>query len=125
MIEVTQTEFEKIVANAIDSLPEEHLSKLDNVAIVIEDEPNVFQRQKANLLQFQTLFGLYEGIPQYKRGNGYSLVLPDKITIFKGPLTRSVDTREELQKLANNVVWHEVAHHYGLGHARIRELEKK
>ncbi len=125
MVEVSEQKFEKLVGKAIDALPEEHLKKLDNVAIVVEDTPNQYQRIKARLPWYGTLFGLYEGIPQYKRGNGYSFVLPDKITIFRLPLCAAASDEEDLEARVKNTVWHEVAHHYGLGHQRIHELENK
>jgi predicted Zn-dependent protease with MMP-like domain len=71
-----------------------------------------------------TLYGLYEGIPLTQRTNNYSGVLPDKITIFRLPILAGASTRAEVVKQVKNTVWHEVAHHFGLAHDRIRELEK-
>jgi predicted Zn-dependent protease with MMP-like domain len=117
--------FEKIVAWAIDDLPKEYIDNLRNVAITIEDEPTREQRIKQKLHPSQTLFGLYEGIPRPARGNAYSLVIPDRITIFKRPLEAWSHSIEELMQRTRNTVWHEIAHHYGLGHGRIHELERK
>jgi predicted Zn-dependent protease with MMP-like domain len=125
MYYVDEVGFEKIVAWAIDDLPRTHVDNLKNVAIVIEDEPDEFQRQKLHLHKGMTLFGLYEGIPQTKRTNNYSLVVPDKITIFKSPIESRVNSLEELQKQVRTTVWHEIAHHYGLDHDQISRLEKK
>lgn len=116
-------EFKIIVAEAIDKIPELYAKKLNNVAFVIEDEPTPDQRQKLKLACNQTLFGLYEGIPLTKRGSGYNLVLPDKITIFKLPLMAASQGIEDFKKKVQNTVWHEVAHYYGLDHARIHKLE--
>ncbi len=121
---MSDEQFEEFVDKAIDNLPDENLKNLDNVAIVIEDWPTQLQLKKGEVKR-GTLFGLYEGIPKPTRGNSYSFVAPDKITIFKGPLTRVAVNKDHLQLLVNNTVWHEVAHHYGLGHGRINELEKK
>lgn len=117
--------FEKIVAWAIDDLPKEYIDNLSNVAITIEDDPTPAQRIKQGLRRHQTLFGLYEGIPRTSRGNGYNLVIPDRITIFKNPLEAWSSSLAELMARTRNTVWHEIAHHYGLGHDRIHELERK
>ncbi len=117
--------FEKIVAWAIDDLPKEYIDNLNNVAITIEDLPTPEQRIKQKLRPNQTLFGLYEGIPRTARGNGYNLVIPDRITIFKKPLEAWSSSIQDLMMRVRNTVWHEIAHHYGLGHDRIHELERK
>ena len=86
MFKVTQQQFEDLVAVAMDALPKRYQKHLNNVVIVVEDLPSQEQRQKQKLGPHQTLLGLYEGIPLTSRGNNYSLVLPDKITIFKIPI---------------------------------------
>ncbi len=117
--------FERIVAWAIDDLPEEYIDNLKNVAITIEDDPSPRQRRMQNLRHHQSLFGLYEGIPQTARHNNYSLVAPDRITIFKNPIERWSNSLSELASRVRNTGWHEIAHHYGLDHDRIRKLEQK
>ena len=119
----TDEEFEKIVGRALDSLPEKYTSKLDNVAIVIADEPTPEQRTKLELRCNQTLFGLYEGIPKTQRGNNYSMVLPDKITIFKLPIARATDSEDGVYDQVRHTVWHEIAHHFGLKHDQIHKLD--
>jgi predicted Zn-dependent protease with MMP-like domain len=118
-------EFEILVAQALDELPVKYTSRLDNVAIVYADEPTPQQRQELKLRCRETLFGLYQGVPLPQRGSGYNLVLPDKITIFKLPLLAASSTHEELQANIKHTLWHEIAHHFGLGHERIHELEDK
>ena len=86
MQKLNRTEFEKIVEKGIRAIPERFLRKLENVAIVIEDEPTPTQRKKLNIHLIWTLYGLYEGVPQSERGTNYSAVLPDKITIFQKPI---------------------------------------
>jgi predicted Zn-dependent protease with MMP-like domain len=117
-------EFEKVVGKALDSLPEKYTSKLDNVAIVVADEPTEEQRVKLKLHCNQTLFGLYEGIPKVQRGNNYNLVLPDKITIFKLPILRVAPDEKRLFEQVRHTLWHEIAHHFGLAHAQIHKLER-
>lgn len=125
MFVVTETEFQKIVSAAIDDIPPQYASHIKNLAFVVEDEPSEYQRQRLELLRGQTLYGLYEGIPLTKRGAGYNLVLPDKITIFKKPIEMTSTTHEELVEQVRHTLWHEVAHYYGLDHEQIHSLENK
>ena len=125
MIELTDEAFEAIIADALDTLPERYLNHVNNVAIVWEKEPTPAQREKLKLRGDQSLYGLYEGIPLTQRNNNYSMVLPDKITIFKNPTLYFAHSIEDVKKQVKNTLWHEIAHHYGLGHDRIHELEGK
>lgn len=123
MVYMNEQEFEIIIANAIDALPERFLEHAKNVAIVWAEDPSPEQRLKMNLRPYESLFGLYEGIPMTRRGDNYNLVLPDKITIFKNPILRYADNVEGVKKQTLHTLWHEIAHHYGLDHDRIHELE--
>lgn len=125
MIIIPDAEFELIVAWAIDSMPSEYIKNMHNIAFVIEDEPNIEQRNRLHLVNGMTLYGLYEGIPLPVRGAGYNLVLPDKITIFRRPILERSQNMDELREQIKNTVWHEIAHHYGLDHGRIHALEVK
>lgn len=118
-------EFEKIVADGMDAIPKEFIDKIKNVAVTIADFPTRQQLDKVKARPGSTLFGLYEGIPQIKRGNSYSGVVPDKITIFKVPLLCVSSDLDDLKDRVKNTVWHEIAHHFGLDHDRIHELESK
>jgi predicted Zn-dependent protease with MMP-like domain len=123
MLEVNDEEFEKIINWAMGELPKERIEKLNNVAIVYEDEPTPEQREKLKLRGGDTLFGLYEGIPLTKRGIGYNMVLPDKITIFKKPMLNHARSLGELKEQVKHTLWHEIAHYYGLDHDLIHVLE--
>ena len=125
MFSVDEDEFRKIVAKAIDDIPEHYAKNIKNLAFVVEDQPTEIQRQRNNLKPGQTLLGLYEGVPLTKRNGNYNLVLPDKITIFKRPIEHNSASLEQLTAIVSNTVWHEVAHYYGLGHGRIHELEDR
>jgi predicted Zn-dependent protease with MMP-like domain len=124
MIEISQPDFEKLVTDAIDNIPEPYGSRLQNVAFLVEDEPTPQQRQQLGLRCDQSLFGLYEGVPLPAR-NGTIKLLPDKITIFKRPMEYSAQSLEGLKEQVGRTVWHEVAHYYGLNHERIHALERK
>lgn len=123
-MDVSNEQFESLINQSMDELPQEYIKGLKNVVITFDDFPTQEQRQKQQLRQDQTLFGLYEGIPLTKRGAGYNLVLPDKITLFKGPLTMACHDMVGLKSQVKHTLWHEIAHHYGLGHDRIHEIER-
>ena len=123
MIDVTPEVFEKIVAGAMDAIPAHYQDHMNNVVFVAEDQPTPEQAQQLHLVNGVLLYGLYEGIPLTKRTGNYSGVLPDKITIFRLPILATADSVEAVKAQVKNTVWHEVAHHFGLDHDRINELE--
>jgi predicted Zn-dependent protease with MMP-like domain len=123
VLSVSDEDFEKLIGEAMDTLPEKYVKGLNNVLITYEDEPTPEQREELKLHCNQTLFGLYQGIPRTKRGIGYNLVLPDKITLFKSPMLHASATLAELKEQVRHTLWHEIAHHYGLDHDRIHQLE--
>ncbi len=113
-------EFEKLVAEAIDSVPPEFAKRLNNVAVVVEDFPTPYQLRKSGLHPWALLFGLYQGIPQTKRGIYYSS-LPDKITIFKNSILRVSRTAEEVRAQVRATVIHEIGHHFGLSDEEMKQ----
>ena len=117
--------FEQLVDEGIAAIPEKFLRLLNNVAVVVEEEPTPEQKKKLHIHDGITLFGLYEGIPQTVRGSGYSGVLPDKITIFLKPIVEEAQSEEEIREAVRNTVWHEIAHHFGFDEKRVRALERK
>lgn len=105
--------FEAYARRALEALPPELRARLSNVEIVVEQEPPPGSR----------LLGLYQGVPLTRRGSGYSGVLPDKITIFRGPLERLYGPDEAvLEAEVRRVVLHELAHHFGIDDERLVEL---
>lgn len=124
MVDISDEEFDKLISEAMDELPQEYIKNMKNVAVTYADEPTPQQHKQLQLRCDQTLFGLYEGIPLTRRGAGYNLVLPDKITIFKNPITRASRDMASLKKQAKHTLWHEIAHHYGLDHDRIHAIER-
>lgn len=124
MIEISDEDFHKVVSAAIDKIPSKYQRHLQNVAFIVESEPTQQQRQNLGLKRFQTLFGLYEGVPLPSRG-GTTKLLPDKITIFKQPIEYASADLGQLKEIVRNTLWHEVAHYFGLDHLRIDELEAK
>ncbi|HYH36087.1 MAG TPA: metallopeptidase family protein [Candidatus Saccharimonadales bacterium] len=122
MVEVTDKEFQELIDQALTELPGEHAKNIKNIAILYEDRPTPEQREKLQLRHDQTLLGLYEGVPLPQR-LGTTRVLPDTITLFKEPLASRAGTLAGLKEEIKHTLWHEIAHYYGLDHARIHELE--
>lgn len=117
--------FERLVERALDDLPPDVAAMLDNVEVVVEDEPTPEQIGRGHhddSEDGETLFGLYEGVPLTDRGTGYSLVLPDKITIFRGPLERAFRSPSAIRREVGVTVAHELAHHLGFDEERLEEL---
>jgi predicted Zn-dependent protease with MMP-like domain len=117
--------FEELVARAVEELPEEFQEKLENIDIVVEDWPSHSQLRFAG--KGNTLLGLYEGVPLTQRHSNYGMVTPDKITIFQKTIEAKCseyyesDIKAEIQ----SVVRHEIAHHFGIGDARLQEIEEE
>lgn len=114
--------FEEQVMATIDSLPVEFASRLENLEIVVDAYPTPEQRRAAGLRPWQTLYGLYQGIPLTQRTTQYGLVAPDVITIFSGPLLHDFPAEEQLRAQVHHTVLHELAHHFGISDARLHEL---
>ena len=125
MRELTDEAFDTLITRAMDELPQEYIQGLDNVAIVMADEPTEEQKEKMKLRDGVLLLGLYEGIPLTQRGAGYTFVLPDKITLFKYSILQVASTDSEVFEQIKRTLWHEMAHYYGLSHARMDELQAR
>ncbi len=115
--------FKWLVARAVYSLPEEFCTKLENIDVVVEDRPTQGQLVQAGLKRGQTLLGLYEGVPQTQRGSHYGLVPPDKITIFQNPIEIGCRYEVDITAEVQRVVRHEIAHHFGVGDARLQQIK--
>jgi predicted Zn-dependent protease with MMP-like domain len=125
MENMERREFEALVYRAIEALPAEFKSKLENVDVLIEDWPSPQQINQLKLKNKAQLLGLYEGIPQTKRDSGYNLVLPDKITIFQKPIEMQCRSDKEIEAEIGRVVQHEIAHHFGIGDAALYKIERQ
>jgi predicted Zn-dependent protease with MMP-like domain len=121
MRSISHKAFERLVAEAIDELPDEFLSRLDNVGVIAADGPTQEQRDYHNLSPRETLLGLYEGVALTER-ESYGMVLPDVITIFQRPLEEMSEDEEELVHQVQMTVVHEIAHHFGIDDERLHEL---
>jgi predicted Zn-dependent protease with MMP-like domain len=114
--------FERLVADALDDLPADIQQRLDNVDVVVEDWPDAATLRRAGVRHPMQLLGFYHGVPRTRRTRSYGLVLPDKITIYRRPLEMRSRTAEEMRATVRRVVRHEIAHHFGIGDDRLREI---
>lgn len=121
--DISDATFHELVDRAFDSLPAMHRDAVKNVAIVLADDPTPAQREELRLRCDQTLLGLYQGIPLPQR-QGRTDLGPDIITLFKNPLLARSANEQELYEDIRHTLWHEVAHYFGLDHAKIHELER-
>ena len=124
MIDMSDEQFEAILAEVMEEMPKTHMAAVKNVAIVYADDPTPQQREELKLQCNEILFGLYEGVPLTKR-NGQTHFGPDKITIFKNPALQYARSVGELRQAVKHTLWHEIAHYFGLNHAQIHRLERK
>jgi len=111
VIDVPRERFEQLVADALDGIPEELGTYMDNVAVFVEETP-----PEPNLL------GLYQGVPLTSRGISYFGTLPDRISIYRRTICAICNTEDEVVEQVRRTVIHEVGHHFGIGDRRLREL---
>jgi predicted Zn-dependent protease with MMP-like domain len=110
-----EAQFDRLVSEALDALPDDIATLMSNVAVTVEDEPPPGSH----------LLGLYEGIPWGRRGPYYAGALPDKITIYRGPIERLAGgDPERLRWEVRRVVFHEIAHHFGISDERLVEIDR-
>lgn len=115
--------FLELVQEVWDGIPEPFASKLENVVLVVEDEPSVELLRSLGLNPSRdTLFGLYQGVPLTQRGATFANHPPDAITIFYRPLVRRYATEQRLRQEIARTIVHEVAHHFGMSETEIRRL---
>jgi predicted Zn-dependent protease with MMP-like domain len=114
--------FEKLVREAVDSLPEEVKGQIENVAILVEDEPREDWGEDG---EEGDLLGLYQGISRKDRGFWYGNALPDCITIYRKPLERMSTSLEELRHNVLQTVIHEVGHYFGFDEGKLQSLEEE
>lgn len=113
--------FEELISQALKKIPYHFLNKMGNLAIVAQDEPSEFQKEKSGYSSGNCLLGLYEGVPQIKRGY-YNRAAPDKITFFQHNIERVANNDgERIKQIVEETVWHEIGHHFGLDEEEIRQ----
>ena len=112
-MKLTKKEFEEIVYQKFNKLPKRILKKLENIEIFVEDKP-----PSSNIL------GIYHGVPfPYRKSSGYSLIMPDKIILFKNPIEQQCINKKKIEEKIEKVLFHEVGHYLGLGEKSLRKLK--
>lgn len=115
-------QFEGLVLEALESMPEMFHEALDNVEIVIEQWPAWNTMRMAGVRSKFELLGFYHGVPLTERTTNYGLVSPDKISIYQKPIEAQCSTPQEVRALVHRVVLHELAHYFGIDDDRLREI---
>ena len=113
-----------MVERALRNIPVRFRNRMNNVAIVVEDEPTPALLKARGVWPGGTLLGLYEGRPLAQRSVFEPFHLPDRITIFQGPHERLAHSREDLERLVEQTLWHEIAHHFGMNEREVRTAER-
>lgn len=117
-------DFDQIVEKALRNIPARFRSRMNNVALMVESEPAPNHLQKTRVSRGNTLLGLYEGRPLAQRSVFEPFQLPDRITIFQGPHERLARDPEDLERLVEQTLWHEIAHHFGMNEREVRAAER-
>jgi predicted Zn-dependent protease with MMP-like domain len=118
-------EFDRLVSEAYARIPGRFRKRMKNIALVVEDEPSISQLARGRVPRGGTLLGLYEGRPLTRRSVFESFAMPDRITIFQGPHERLARGPEDLVRLVEGTVWHEVAHYFGMDELQVRAAERR
>lgn len=117
-----RTDFERIVAQALDDLPPFIQHKMSNVEVLIEPWPTDSELRRSGVPPGHTLLGLYHGVPLTERTHNYGLVPPDTITLYQRPIESAAGSTDRIHEVVRHTIIHEVAHHFGISDDRLREL---
>ena len=118
-----RAEFERLVADALASIPRRFRDAMANLAIVVEDEPSRELLDHMDIEPSDTLLGLYQGTPLTERAWDYGNTLPDRILLFQGPLERDSDDENDLVVAIGETLIHEIGHYFGLSEEQIEDIE--
>lgn len=122
---MTRAHFERLVAEALETIPARFRREMKNVAVLVEDEPDEELLEDMGIEPPDTLFGLYQGTPLTERGWAQGPLDPDRITIFQFPIEDSCDSEDEIVAAIGETVIHEFGHYFGLSEDEIQEIEEK
>ncbi len=115
--------FEALVQEALRSIPAEFRTRIQNLAIIVEDEPDDELLDDMDVPEDETLFGLYQGVPLTERGWDYGNRLPDRITVFQGPHERAYDEDEIVTAIGETLI-HEIGHYFGMSEEELSDVEE-
>ena len=122
---MTRHDFERLVEEALREIPRRFRREMKNVAVIVEDEPSPAILDEMEIEPGDTLFGLYQGTPLPERGWAYGNTLPDRISIFQGPIEEACADDEEIRDCVAETVIHEFGHYFGMSEEEIEEIEEK
>lgn len=122
---MSDEQFDALITRAMDKLPQEYITNMQNVAIVMADEPDDHQRTKLKLRDDQLLLGLFEGVPRTHQTGNEAALLPSKITLFKLSIMAVSHDEASFFEQIKRTLWHEIAHYYGLDHDHMNTLQNK
>jgi predicted Zn-dependent protease with MMP-like domain len=117
-----QVLFERFISEAVQDLPADFRSKLDNIEITVEEWPDARTLRLTGIRDPRELLGYYRGVPRSRRTHRYGLVLPDQIILYRRPIEMRCHTVDELRSSIYHVLYHEIAHHFGISDDRLREI---
>jgi predicted Zn-dependent protease with MMP-like domain len=121
---VDRNHFERLVAEALASIPRRFRKAMQNIAIVVEDEPALDLLEEMEVEPPDTLLGLYQGIPLTERSSSYGNTLPDRVLIFQGPHEREAENEDDLVVAIGETLIHEIGHYFGLSEEEIEAIEE-
>ncbi len=122
---MTRTQFEQLVAEALQTIPKRFRDEMHNVALVVESEPSPALLAEMEIPPGDTLFGLYQGTPLPERTWTDSNRLPDRITIYQGPIEEDAEDEDDMLAIIAETVIHEFGHYFGLSEEEIEEIEER
>ena len=122
---MTREQFRKLVDEALAGIPIRFRDALKNIAIVVEDEPTNVQLAEVGIDPPDTLLGLYEGTPLTERQWSHEAVMPDKVTLFQGPIEDASDDEDDVVVAIGETLIHEIGHYFGLSEEEIEEIEER
>ena len=122
---MTRREFERLVDQALATIPERFRAAMSNLAIVVEDEPSDELLESMDMGPDDTLLGLYQGVPLTERTWDYGNALPDRILLFQGPLERESEDDDDLVVAVGETLIHEIGHYFGLSEEEIEAIEEQ
>ncbi len=122
---MTREQFTELVEEALREIPARFRREMRNVAVVVEDEPPPDVLDDVEADPGETLFGLYQGTPLPDRGWGYGNALPDRISIYQGPIEEACEDDDEIRDCIAETIIHEFGHYFGMSEEEIEEIEEK
>ncbi|MBS3820075.1 metallopeptidase family protein [bacterium] len=117
--------FEKLVEEALEEIPQKFKKHLQNIAVIVEARPSRETAEQLGHSPFDTVFGVYHGVPLKHRGPFYGNIPPDVITIFQESIERRCPTEKQIKEKVREVVFHEIGHYFGLSDKDLKDIEKK